>query len=227
MRFKKYTALVLAIAMFSSATAFAASFTDIKGHWAEEIITELAGKGIIKGYTENTFAPDGMVTRAEFLKMAMEITGIKTVPYRYEECLEATSADWFAPYLQSALDKGIIPDNMITGYNVKVVKNADGTTNAVYEGAFNGNLSITREEMAVIAQYTYQYTRNANTMKDMAESSDLTFTDVDDISGWAYETVKLAAAQGFIGGMDDGTFMPKATATRAQAATIISRMMNK
>lgn len=227
MKFKKYIALALVTFMLPASSAFAADFTDIKGHWAEEIITDLADKGIVKGYTENKFAPDGTVTRAEFLKMAMEITGIKTVPYRYGECLEAKSSDWFAPYLQSALDKGIIPDNMITAYNVKVVKNNDGTTKAVYSGAFNGNLAITREEMAVIAQYTYQYTRNANTMKDMADSTDLTFTDVNDISGWAYETVKLAAAQGFIGGMDDGTFAPKATATRAQAATIISRMMNK
>lgn len=227
MKLKKYTALVLASAMFFSSSASAITFTDISGHWAQSIITELADKGIVKGYTENTFAPDGTVTRAEFLKMAMEIMGIKTSAYRYGQCLEATASDWFSPYLQSALDKGLIPDNMITGYDVKVVKNDDGTTRAVYSGAFNGNLAITREEMAVLAQYTYQYTRNANTMKDMNESCDLTFTDIDDISGWAYETVKLATAQGFIGGMDDGTFMPKSTATRAQAATIISRMMNK
>jgi len=35
--------------------------------------------------------------------------------------------------------------------------------------------------------------------------------------------VKLASSIGLISGLPDGTFAPKATATRAQAATVIYR----
>ena len=216
------TAVVLATASLS---AFAAEFADIGGHWAEATIIDLADRGIVNGVSATEFNPNGTVTRAEFLKMVMEVMDIGTVPCRNGECLEVRSTDWFAPYLQGALDKGLIPDNMIAGYNLDVRRQEDGTIKAVYSGAFNGYIPITREEMAVLAQYMYQYTRNANTMKSMKPGEDLPFTDADDISGWAHEAVKLAYAQGFIDGMGDGTFAPKATLTRAEAATIISRMI--
>ena len=205
---------------------FAAAFTDISGHWAEETIIDLADRGIVNGVSATKFNPDGTVTRAEFLKMAMEAMGIGTVPARNGECLEAKSSDWYAAYLQSALDKGLIPENMVAGYNLEVRRADDGTIKAYYSGAFNGYIPITREEMAVIAQYMYQYTRNANTMKNMKAGEDVPFTDADDISGWAHEAVKLAYAQGFIDGMGNGRFEPKLAMTRAEAATIISRMIN-
>ena len=226
---KIIAAALSAVMMTASAAALPAlaapKFTDISGHWAEATIIDLADKGVVHGVTSTEFNPDGTVTRAEFLKMAMEVMGIGTVPFRRGECLETQRTDWFAPYLQSALDKGLIPENMIAGYSLDVHRVEDVTIKAVYSGAFNGYIPITREEMAVIAQYMYQYTRNANTMRHMAEGAELKFSDSDDISGWAHEAVKLAYAQGFIDGMGDGTFAPKATATRAQAATIISQMI--
>ncbi len=227
MKFKRYIAAALSAAVIaaSAAAAAAADFTDISGHWAEAMITDLADRGIVNGVSETEFNPDGTVTRAEFLKMAMEATGIETVPYRDGECLDAKKSDWYAQYLQSILDKGLVPENMVAGYNLEVKRGEDGTVKTHYSGAFNANLPITREEMAVIAQYTYQYTRNANTMKDMKQGEDLPFTDADQISGWAHEAVKLAYAQGFISGMETGAFEPKATLTRAEAATIISRMI--
>ena len=41
------------------------TFKDIKGHWAEKEINELCEMGVIRGRTEDTFAPDEPVTRAE------------------------------------------------------------------------------------------------------------------------------------------------------------------
>lgn len=227
MKLKKIIAAAVVAVMVTSAalSASAASFTDISGHWAEATIINLADKGIVNGISATEFNPDGTVTRAEFLKMAMEAMDIETVAIRNGECLDAKNTDWYAPYLQSALDKGLIPDNMIAGFNLDVKRQEDGTIKALYSGAFNGYLPIIREEMAVIAQYVYQYTRNANTMKSMKAGKDLPFNDADDISGWAHEAVKLAYAQGFIDGMGDGTFAPKAAMTRAEAAAIISRMI--
>ena len=73
----------------------------------------------------------------------------------------------------------------------------------------------------------YQYVLNANTMKGLAEKTDLSFTDDSEISEWAKSGVRLAAANGFINGMEDGSFQPKSTATRAQAAAVISRVIEK
>ncbi len=225
MLIKKITAAFMSLVLLGSTIAYAGSFTDIKGHWAEATINNLSANGIINGVSENTFLPEGVVTRAEFLKMSMNVMGIKSVPYRYNECLEASKSDWFSPYLQSALDKGLIPEDMIAGFSQKIIINPDGTAKAVYSGAFNGNIPIRREEMAVLAQYTYQYSLNASTMKNMQDNMVMRFNDINKISEWALPTVTLAYAQGFIGGMDNGNFEPSATATRAQAATIVERML--
>ncbi len=230
---KKTLILSLAAAALFQATAFAAQFTDIHGHWAEVSINALAERGIVNGITETEFQPEGNVTRAQYLKMIMEATGIEPGTVREGECLDADGRDWYAPYLQASLDIGIIPENMITGYRADVEYEVDdnGTATSskvVYRGAFNGDLPITREEMAVLTQFCYQYTRTVVT--DSRKEVDLAiaegFTDSDSISDWAKASVSQAVSNRFIEGMDDGSFKPKENATRAQAAMIVHRVLN-
>ncbi len=226
---KKTISALLAVVMLSS-TAFAAGFTDISGHWAENDINALAQRGIVNGVAEGIFDAEGTVTRAQYLKMVMETVGIETVECREGACLDATAADWYAPYLQSVLDKGLIPDAMVTGYEANVIIERDGEGNATasrveYSGAFNGNTPITREEAAYITMSLYQYTVNANTMKTLVGTDLTVFTDVMNISKWAAPAVELAVLSGVITGMSDGSFMPKATATRAQASVMINRLI--
>lgn len=61
--------LLLSVILFPS-LAFA-GFSDIKGHWGEEIIKEASEKGIINGYADGTFQPDKNVTLGEGLKIAL------------------------------------------------------------------------------------------------------------------------------------------------------------
>ncbi len=229
---KKIFAGILASMLLITSSAMAVTFTDISGHWAEASIVTLAQKGIVNGVTDTTFAPDGTVTRAQYLKMIMETTGLKTVPARKGECLEVNVGEWYAPYLQSALDAGLVPNQMIAGYKENVVYTVDENGNAtsskvVYQGAFNGNLPITREEMAVLTQYIYQYTRTILTNTKVDISKVKPFSDNDAISDWAQVSIKQAVANGFMDGMESNMFKPKDTATRAQAATVILRVVNK
>ena len=46
-----------------------AEFLDVKGHKYEDSILEMASRGIIDGYPDNTFRPDEKITRAEFVKV--------------------------------------------------------------------------------------------------------------------------------------------------------------
>lgn len=222
---------VLSVLVLSS-TASAIEFTDISGHWAENTIQTLADMGVVDGITNTEFVPEGEVTRAQYLKMIMEAVGVEPSEYREGECLELSADDWFAPYVQKALDIGLIPDEMIAGCKKSVEYQVDENGKAtsskiVYSGAFNGNLAISREEMAVLTQSFYQYTRTilTNTSVDTSKVTD--FEDQDDISDWAKVSIKQAVANGFIDGMDNNMFKPKEYATRAQAATIILRVMEK
>lgn len=211
---------MLAVGLLTTA-AQAADFTDTRGHWAEEIINRLADADVVHGISDTQFNPDGTVTRAEFFKMAMGAVGIDDVPARSGECLDVKGTEWYAPCVQSALDKGLIPDNMINGCNAEVTESG-----VKYTGEFNAETPIKREEMAYIAQEMYQYGKGYE-QRAMKKAEDLTFTDVRMISIWALDGVRLAYSNGLIAGMDDGTFAPQETATRAQAATIISNLLDK
>ena len=224
------TAAVLALTLQSVS---AEGFWDCNNHWANESINKLADRGIINGYEDGSFKPDGEVTRAQYLKMMMEAVGIPETEYREGECLDASWSDWYAPYLQSALDKGLIPQDMIVGYKANILIERDESGASVgssikYSGAFNGNVSISREEAAYFTMALCQYSLNASTMTKLNDTNkNITFTDESDIASWALPSVKMAAVNEVITGVGGGTFAPKDTETRAQAATMIDRLLEK
>jgi opacity protein-like surface antigen len=227
----KMIAIAAVSTLVFAQTAQAADFYDTQNHWARDEISVLADKGIVNGVADGWFEPDSEVTRAQYLKMVMGTVGIQTEEFREGNCLDATGSDWFAPYLQSALDKGLIPEQMITGYRAQVDIQRDEEGNAIgssvkYTGAFNGNIAISREEAAALSMNLYQYTLNANTSARLKEiSEELSFNDEEEISSWALPAVKLAASNGIITGMDSGSFEPNEVTTRAQAAVILNRLI--
>lgn len=63
------------------------NFTDVAGHWAEAEIHEAAAYGWIKGYEDNTFKPDQLITRAEAMTMINRI--VKRVPETVHDMLDS------------------------------------------------------------------------------------------------------------------------------------------
>lgn len=226
MKLKKTVLAVILSSMVLSTTAGAADFADVRGHWAESVINNLADAGIVSGVTDTRFNPDGIVTRAEFLRMALGAGGIEDTVYRKGECLDVNEGEWFAPCVQSALDKGLIPEGMISGYSVTIKEDESGSK-AVYSGTFNANAPIKREEMAYITQSVYQYSMEKDEYEKLAVSMDMPFSDLNAVSIWALDGLKHAYSNELISGMDDGTFMPQSSATRAQAAVIINNLLDK
>ncbi|GEM_PF-5791633 len=130
-RFKtKQIALCVAAALLSTAAvpaAFAASFTDTAGHWAENAINVWSDRGVIQGF-DGFFNPNDHVTRAE---AASILTG--AIGYTDEEGTVFTDVAedaWYAKVVKKASAAKAI--------------NGDGT------GLFRPNDKITREEAAVI-----------------------------------------------------------------------------
>jgi len=48
-------------------------FTDINGHWAQSDIEKAAEAGLLTGYPDGRFDPDGPVTRAQLAAVANRI----------------------------------------------------------------------------------------------------------------------------------------------------------
>ncbi len=195
---KKVVLAVLAMIMVCSAVVYAVSLTDIEGHWAESYITELVDKGVINGYEDGTFRPQGVIKKAEFLKLIMTASLPDedwTIPgFKYDH--------WATAYIEVAEIEGILQDGEIN--------------------AENANDPISRAQVVEILGRCDLFLRNAKQIGREVE-----FYDVDDISDDAYTMLCHCVGQGYIMGYEDATFKPDNTLTRAESATILSRYLNK
>ena len=82
------------------------------------------------------------------------------------------------------------------------------------DGNFAPVRNVTREEYAVMLVRAF---------RPSERTGQLTFSDRNQISSWAQESVRLAVAHGWILGHDDGTFRPQDTITREHAIMMTNR----
>ncbi len=82
------------------------AFNDVPStHWAANDIGRLAGLGIIKGTSNNTFSPNANVKYGEALKMILMAAG-------YPDQGNSTTGHWANNYLTLAKSKGIVSGNV-------------------------------------------------------------------------------------------------------------------
>ena len=175
---------------------------DIKGHWAEDTISTLVKKGVVSGDENGLFNPDNSITRAEFTKLVCLAAGLDIGLANDNKFTDVLSDDWFAPYVKACFDSGII--------------------NGFEDGTFKPYNSITRQEMAKLLSLA-----SAHLGIKTDATSDISFIDLQNISPWAYEYVRNSVALKLVKGDDNGNFNPQKSLTRAEAATVILRLINK
>ena len=96
--------LAMLAAMLLSAVPAAAAFHDTAGHWAEKTLSEWQDKGLIDGYGDGSFQPNGTVTRAEFAKLVN-----RTLGFTAESEIsfsDVTERDWFHAEVARAVAAG-------------------------------------------------------------------------------------------------------------------------
>ena len=170
-------------------------FSDIASvPWATEAILTLKDMGVINGRTNTEFAPNDNVTREEFVKMIVLLADI-TVEHGDVTFDDVSESDWFYTPIKAARQKNII--------------------NGISDTSFGVGQKITRQDMAVIIKNVLAYFNVTLSKKD------LTFTDKEQISDYALDSVSRLVAKGIINGYDDNIFKPKGFATRAEAAKML------
>ncbi len=74
-------------------------FPDVRdNHQNEDAINALTEKGVINGYPDGTFRPDGEINRAELTKLIVAAQ-IEPSADEYKDCFPDVSDQWFAPYI--------------------------------------------------------------------------------------------------------------------------------
>jgi hypothetical protein len=105
-----------------------AGYADIAGHWAESALVEMTQRGIVNGYGNYRFLPDGVVTRAEAAAMlSRALRWTKENPLRFSD---VPASHWAYSMIARAAHAGIID-----GYP---------------DGTFRPDASVTRIEMAAM-----------------------------------------------------------------------------
>lgn len=191
--------MVLPSVLIPGMAAEATGFTDVpEGSWYADAVNYVSEKGYMAGVGDNRFAPNDEVTRAMFVTILARITMAET-DGTVSAFTDVPANKWYTGAVSWAAENGIV--------------------NGVGDGMFAPGKSITRQDLCTILY------RFVNAMDyELTVGEEKTFTDSASVSSYAAEAVRYASSVGLIAGYDDGTFRPKATATRAQMAVIIMRL---
>ena len=152
----------------------------------------------VSGRTATTFVPNGTLTRAEAAKLLYELM----------------TAQAHKQYDRSDNGFSDVPADKWYAVAVSTLANA-GAIKGYSNGTFQPGKPITRAEFVTILTGIY----GVNTSKGMP------FADVG--SAWCHDAVATAYANGWVGGYADGTFHPNQTITRAEAVTILNRVLGR
>ena len=209
---KKILAVVLSVAALASTTsAMAASYTDVpENAWYTGYVNKISELKGFAGYEDNTFRPDNQITQEEFVKTVValtvgeqpEATGENTEPKRsWKNCWDS----WAQPYLNKAMEMGLITEE---------------DTDFRYNG-----LPCTRGNMAKIATRAFEYLKE----EDIADTSTYAakLKDYSDIPDKFKSYVLQAYGKGIISGYEDGTFRSDGILTRAEASSVLVRLIDK
>ncbi len=185
------------------------TFTDIAGHWAQKDIEFMASRGLVSGVGNGRFAPDDTVTRAEFTAILARMMSLSGNPGAAERFSDIPPGAWYRDMVGAAAAAGLVAG---TGGNT-----------------FDPGAPITREQMAAMLLRVLQHKNLANMQMTDAEVKGIlaTFNDNAAISTWARYAVAVVCRQGLMKGRQAAVFAPAGHSTRAEAAVVLRRVLDK
>ncbi|MCL1809764.1 MAG: family 10 glycosylhydrolase [Clostridiales bacterium] len=176
------------------------AFSDLDEHWAEPFITEMAAKGVVRGYPEGDFKPDNPIKRADFVLMLMNM-----LPHEpgTEPALPFLDMEKDAYYREALRDAKAL--DIIRG---------------IGDNMFSPEDEITRQDMMTMsyrALIVMGYTKQGAGELVLAQ-----FPDSGVVADYAKLPLEELVSQGFVNGID-GKLEPLKSTTRAETATLMYR----
>jgi len=84
-------------------------FKDVKSnHWAGKFIADASSYGVVEGYPDKTFKPNGNITRAEGLAMIARFAGITKESYSFDYFTDIGGSYWAASIISGAYKTDMI-----------------------------------------------------------------------------------------------------------------------
>ncbi|MBO5143181.1 MAG: S-layer homology domain-containing protein [Clostridia bacterium] len=193
--FSVFTSMVYAGSFdnFKQNKTYQNNFEDVnQNDWYYENVKIAYEKGLVNGTSEKTFNPTGNITVAETITLASRLHSI----YMNDDYKFVANGVWYQPYIDYAIQKGIITEEQFNNYNNKA----------------------TRAQFAMIFA-------NALPNEALNAINDITsIPDVSKNVFYANDVYKLYKA-GILAGSDNyGTFNPNSNIQRSEVAAMVTRM---
>ncbi|MCL2100013.1 MAG: S-layer homology domain-containing protein, partial [Oscillospiraceae bacterium] len=154
------------------------------------------------GNSIGDFGPETKVSRAAFAHMFAQLERANLNQYSTSAFTDVSPASWYFAAVEWAAETGIIL--------------------GVGDGRFEPDRLVTREEMATMLDRYIDY---KGWDKLVPATRDMPFVDYDQISEWASPSVTVIQQLGIIEGRPGRIYDPKGIATRAEYATIFTRLI--
>ncbi len=182
-------------------TARIPAFNDIAQIDEEQAIRALYSIGAVSGVSEESFAPDRSITRAEFVSILVKLCAFPERTKKFDIYADVSADAWYRDAVEAARNNGLIDEGFL--------KN----------GLFAPNEYITNEEMIglVVRALT---SINKNTQYN-GYNAIKKLSDCDEVSEWVREYVDIACNYALI---TDTKLLPKECVTRGQAAAMLIRL---
>lgn len=198
-----------AVTLISCSSALAADYSDVnQSAWYASYVNKISELNAFSGYEDGTFRPDNQITQEEFIKTVVCLicgelneSNAPTVKNTWN----SKWSSWAIPYLDKAFELGLITeqDTMF-----KLV-----------------GIPCNRGEMAKVITRAVEYLK-----EDSVADTSTYITKLKDYNRMKEEYkpyVLQAYAKGILSGYDDGTFRDDGLLTRAEASSVLVRLIDK
>ena len=176
-------------------------FSDVEdGSWFKDSVTYVTAREIFNGYDTGAFGPNDKMNRAMAAQIIYNLE--KGKPVSGNQFSDVAADAWYAPAVGWAAENGIV-----TGA----------------DGAYRPLENITRQDLVVIL---YRYAKMAKYDRTIDRKVMLSnYADGTEVASYAADAMRWAITHGLITGYEDGSLRPKNTATRAEVAAMIQRLI--
>ena len=183
------------------------SFADAITHWARREIKVMAAKHLVAGVSQENFAPDRQITRAEFAVILARMMNLTADPAGAERFVDVPAGAWYRGMVGAAAKAGLVA--------------------GMSENTFAPGELITREQKAAMMARLLKKQKGLMITEAQANQVLASFQDTAAVSAWAKLDVALIAKEEIMKGRAAATFVPDGKSTRAEATVVLYRVLQK
>ena len=186
-------------------------YPDTKDNWARDAIQAMTQAGYLSGYADNTFKPGAQITREQAAAIYSKVL--------QHNLNEQELADIVTK--ESATSYSDVEADRWSSSAIKLVS-AAGVMEGTSKTAFTPSKTMDREQFVASAASLAKKLNLSTPVK----TEKVTFKDEASISSAYLADIQYMAQRGIVASGATENFNPKQPVTRAQAATILNRMLN-